>query len=62
MTIGELAGLFNAEKKLGADLTVVKLAGYSRDLWYDDEIGKVSADCKPESQAQTMILDWHLNH
>ena len=36
MTIGELAGLFNAEKKLGADLTVVKLAGYSRDLWYDE--------------------------
>ncbi|MCM3878116.1 MAG: DUF1343 domain-containing protein [Thermoanaerobaculia bacterium] len=36
MTIGELAGLFNAEKKIGADLTVVKMAGYSRDLWYDE--------------------------
>ncbi|MBK9963833.1 MAG: DUF1343 domain-containing protein [Holophagales bacterium] len=36
MTIGELAALFNAERKIGADLTVVKLAGYSRDLWYDE--------------------------
>ncbi len=36
MTIGELAGLFNAERKIGADLTVVKMAGYLRDLWYDE--------------------------
>jgi uncharacterized protein YbbC (DUF1343 family)/CubicO group peptidase (beta-lactamase class C family) len=36
MTIGELAALFNAERKIGADLTVVKMAGYSRDLWYDE--------------------------
>jgi uncharacterized protein YbbC (DUF1343 family)/CubicO group peptidase (beta-lactamase class C family) len=36
MTIGELAGLFNAERRIGADLTVVKMSGYSRDLWYDE--------------------------
>ncbi len=36
MTIGELAGLFNAERKIGADLTVVKMSGYARDLWYDE--------------------------
>ena len=36
MTIGELAGLFNAERKIGADLAVVKMSGYSRDLWYDE--------------------------
>jgi uncharacterized protein YbbC (DUF1343 family) len=36
MTIGELATLYNAEKKLGADLTVVKMKGYARDLWYDE--------------------------
>ena len=36
MTIGELAGLFNGERKIGADLTVVKMSGYSRDLWYDE--------------------------
>ncbi len=36
MTIGELALLFNAERKLGADLEVVKLENYSRGLWYDE--------------------------
>jgi uncharacterized protein YbbC (DUF1343 family) len=36
MTIGELAVLFNAERKIGADLTVVKMGGYARDLWYDE--------------------------
>jgi len=36
MTIGELAALFNTERKIGADLTVVKMAGYFRDLWYDE--------------------------
>jgi uncharacterized protein YbbC (DUF1343 family) len=36
MTIGELALLFNAERKIGADLTVVPMRGWSRDLWYDE--------------------------
>ena len=36
MTIGELARLFNEERKIGADLAVVKLGNYSRDLWYDE--------------------------
>ena len=36
MTIGEMARLFDAERKLGADLTVVKLENYARDLWYDE--------------------------
>ena len=36
MTIGELAMLYNEEKKLGADLTVVTMTGYARDLWYDE--------------------------
>ena len=36
MTIGELARLFNGERKLGAELAVVSLAGYRRDLWYDE--------------------------
>ncbi|HQR47467.1 MAG TPA: DUF1343 domain-containing protein, partial [Thermoanaerobaculia bacterium] len=36
MTIGELAQLFNAERKVGADLVVVKMANYARDLWYDE--------------------------
>jgi uncharacterized protein YbbC (DUF1343 family) len=36
MTIGELAGLFNAERKIGADLAVVKMKRYRRSLWYDE--------------------------
>ncbi|HTD53670.1 MAG TPA: serine hydrolase, partial [Thermoanaerobaculia bacterium] len=36
MTIGELALLFNAERKIGADVRVVKLRGWSRGLWYDE--------------------------
>ncbi|MCC6992131.1 MAG: DUF1343 domain-containing protein [Acidobacteria bacterium] len=35
MTIGELAQLFNAERKIGADLTVVKMEGWRRDQWFD---------------------------
>jgi uncharacterized protein YbbC (DUF1343 family) len=35
MTIGELARLFNAENKIGADLTVVPLKNWSRDAWFD---------------------------
>ena len=36
MTPGEIALLVNAEKKLGADVRVVKMRGWSRDLWYDE--------------------------
>jgi uncharacterized protein YbbC (DUF1343 family)/CubicO group peptidase (beta-lactamase class C family) len=35
MTIGELAKLFNAENKIGADLTVVPLQNWHRDQWFD---------------------------
>jgi len=36
LTLGELAGLFNAENKIGAQLTVVKMARWNRDDWFDD--------------------------
>jgi uncharacterized protein YbbC (DUF1343 family) len=36
MTLGELAMMFNAEMQTGADLTVVTMAGYRRDLWFDE--------------------------
>lgn len=36
MTIGELAGLFNAEAGIGAKLHVIKMRGYRRSDWYDD--------------------------
>jgi uncharacterized protein YbbC (DUF1343 family) len=35
MTLGELATLFNAENKIGADLTVVQVKNWSRDDWFD---------------------------
>ena len=35
MTLGELAKLFNAENKIGADLTVVPLKNWHRDQWFD---------------------------
>ena len=35
LTLGELAQLFNAEKKIGADLTVVRAEGWRRDHWFD---------------------------
>jgi uncharacterized protein YbbC (DUF1343 family) len=35
MTLGELALLFNAEKKIGADLTVVEMKHWDRDSWFD---------------------------
>jgi uncharacterized protein YbbC (DUF1343 family)/CubicO group peptidase (beta-lactamase class C family) len=35
MTIGELARLFNSERHLNADLTVIPVEGWSRGLWFD---------------------------
>lgn len=36
LTLGELATMFNAEKKIGAKLTVVEMEGWRRDAWWDD--------------------------
>lgn len=35
MTIGELAKLFNEEKHIGADLTVIPMRGWLRGDWFD---------------------------
>jgi uncharacterized protein YbbC (DUF1343 family) len=35
-TVGELARLFNAERKIGADLDVVAMPNWNRRLWYDE--------------------------
>jgi uncharacterized protein YbbC (DUF1343 family) len=35
MTLGELARLFNGEQQIGADLTVVSMANWRRDDWFD---------------------------
>jgi uncharacterized protein YbbC (DUF1343 family) len=36
MTLGELGKLFNAEKKIGADLTVIAMRNWRRDEYYDE--------------------------
>ena len=36
MTLGELARLFNAEKHIGADLTVVRMRHWQRRMWFDE--------------------------
>jgi uncharacterized protein YbbC (DUF1343 family)/CubicO group peptidase (beta-lactamase class C family) len=35
MTVGELATMFNEERKLGAGLTVVRCENWTRDAWFD---------------------------
>jgi len=36
LTVGELARFFNAEFGLGADLTVIPMTGWRRELWFDE--------------------------
>ncbi|MFB6194565.1 MAG: exo-beta-N-acetylmuramidase NamZ domain-containing protein [Haloplanus sp.] len=36
LTVGELAGYFDGEFDVGADLDVVEVSGWSRDAWYDE--------------------------
>ncbi len=35
LTIGELARLFNSERRIGADLIVVPMKNWTRDQWFD---------------------------
>ena len=36
MTVGELATMFNSEREIGSELTVVRMQGWGRDLWFDE--------------------------
>lgn len=36
MTLGELARMFNAERRFGADLTVIPCEGWTRAAWFDE--------------------------
>ena len=36
MTMGELAGFFNKERKIGADLGVIPMQGYKREYFFSD--------------------------
>lgn len=36
MTVGELAGLFNEHFNIGCELHVIKMEGWSREMWFDE--------------------------
>jgi len=36
MTLGELAGMFNAEGRIGVRLTIIRMTGWKRSDWYDE--------------------------
>ena len=55
MTVGELAAMFNAERKIGADLRVVKMEGWRRDSWFD-ETGLPWVDPSPNIQTLDQAL------
>ncbi len=36
MTVGEIANMMNVERKIGADLSVIKMENWSRTMWFDE--------------------------
>jgi uncharacterized protein YbbC (DUF1343 family) len=36
LTIGELGQMMNVERKIGADLRVIKMEGWTRSMWFDE--------------------------
>jgi uncharacterized protein YbbC (DUF1343 family)/CubicO group peptidase (beta-lactamase class C family) len=52
MTIGELAQMMNTERKIGADLHVIKMDGWSRFMWFD-ETGQTWINPSPNMRSLT---------
>lgn len=52
MTAGEMAQMFNAEQKIGADLRVVKMENWSRAMWFD-ETGQTWVNPSPNMRGLT---------
>ena len=55
MTAGELARLFNAENRIGADLTVIPIQGWKRSAWFD-ETGLPWVDLSPNLRSLNEAL------
>jgi len=55
MTVGELAQMFNAEKKMGVKLHVIRMRGYERSQWYD-ETGLLWLSPSPNLQSLTETI------
>lgn len=52
MTVGELAQLFNSERSIGANLTVVPMEGWMRGDWFDST-GQMWINPSPNMQSLT---------
>jgi uncharacterized protein YbbC (DUF1343 family) len=52
MTIGELAQMFNAEKKFKADVRVVRMENWSRPMWFD-QTGQIWTNPSPNMRSLT---------
>lgn len=55
MTVGELAGMLNEEEKIGADLEVVLLEGWSRGVYFD-QCGLIWIDPSPNMRSLNAAL------
>ena len=52
MTIGEFAQMMNAERKIGADLRVIKMENWSRSMWFD-QTGQTWINPSPNMRSLT---------
>ncbi len=52
LTIGELGQMMNAERKIGAKLTVIKMDGWRRPMWFD-ETGQTWVNPSPNMRSLT---------
>ncbi|MBK9164192.1 MAG: DUF1343 domain-containing protein [Acidobacteria bacterium] len=52
LTIGELGQMMNAERKIGADLRVIKMEGWRRAMWFD-ETGQTWVNPSPNMRSLT---------
>lgn len=52
LTIGELGTMMNTERKIGADLRVIKMEGWSRAMWFD-ETGQTWVNPSPNMRSLT---------
>jgi uncharacterized protein YbbC (DUF1343 family) len=55
MTLGELARMFNAENKIGVQLSVIPMQGYRREMWFD-ETGIAWVDPSPNLRSLTQAI------
>ncbi|HEX6125932.1 MAG TPA: exo-beta-N-acetylmuramidase NamZ domain-containing protein [Pyrinomonadaceae bacterium] len=52
LTIGELGQLMNAERKIGADVRVIKMENWARSMWFD-ETGQTWVNPSPNMRSLT---------